>query len=126
MKKLLLILIGVLSLSFCRAQYTKDKLTQILTNGSEKLWMVKGSANTYSFNKNMTAQIKSDKAAIKTDKWILSSTDNIRWFIAMSGQRYELIISYDKAGKQYVKLNSQSGDSKASGYAETILYPIEK
>jgi hypothetical protein len=126
MKKIILILIAVLKISFCQAQYSKEKLTQILTDGNVKSWTVKGTANTYSFNKNMTAEIKNDKGTVKADKWTLSSTDNIRWFIAMSGQRYELIVSYDKGGKQYIKLNSQSGDSKASGYAETILYPAAK
>jgi hypothetical protein len=125
MKKTIIILIALVKITFCNAQYSKDKLTDILTGGTVKTWSVKGSESTYSFNKNMSAEIKT-KSAAKTEKWALSSPDNIRWFISIGAQKYELIVSYDKSGKQYVKLNSQSGDSKASGYTETVLYPLLK
>ena len=126
MKKIFVFLFLIANISFCHAQYSKDKLTQILTDGSVKSWTDKKTGVVYTFNKNMTAEIKSDKSAGKPGKWDLSSADNIRWFISINDQKYELIVSYDKAGKQYIKLNSQGGDSKASGYSETVLYPLLK
>lgn len=126
MKQILIIMIVLLKVSFCNAQYSKDKLTDILTGSSVKSWSIKGSAGTYAFNKNRTVEIKNDKGVAKSEKWSLSSADNIRWFISTNGHKYELIVSYDKSGKQYIKLNSQSGDSRASGYSEIVLYPILK
>jgi hypothetical protein len=123
MKQIFVFLILIANISFCHAQYSKDKLTQILTDGNVKSWTAKKTGVLYAFNKNMTVEIKNDVGTGKTGKWALSSADNIRWFISINDQKYELIVSYDKAGKQYIKLNSQGGDSKASGYSETVLYP---
>lgn len=126
MKHRIIILIALAKITVCNAQYNKEKLSDILSGTSEKTWSVKGTFNTFTFNKNMTAVLKKDKSAALTEKWSLSSTDNIRWFILLGTQKYELIVSYDKSGKQYLKLNTMAGDSKVSGYSETILYPQQK
>jgi hypothetical protein len=126
MKQILIIIPFILTVIFCQAQYNKEKLTDILTGGGTKAWTVKGASSekSYSFNKEFSVAItKSDGSSI-TEKWALSSTDNIRWFISIGSQKHELIVSYDKEGSQFVKLTNQSGD-KGSVYHETLLYPAK-
>ena len=125
---ILLVLLGNITIGY--AQYSKEKLTDILTGGSSKSWTAKG-VNTdrpekgFTFNKNMSVQIqKSDKGAVATqnDKWSLTSADNIRWTIAIGSQSYEIIVSYDKSGTQYVKLTRKADVGKATGGYELTLY----
>src|SRR5688572_1623739 len=89
-----LLLIAVL----CNAQYSKEKLTDILTGGSAKAWTVKTSnapEKAFSFNKNQTVEI-TKSAGVQKEQWSLSSADNIRWFITIGSKKQELIVSYDK------------------------------
>ncbi len=128
MKRIIILpLLLIIKITFCHAQYNHEKLTEILTGGNIKTWIVKNtnaahSEKSYAFNKNFSVQVTKDKGAIQTEKWTLTSADNIRWFISIGKQKYELIVSYDKSGKQYVKLTSEGGD-KTSIYNETLLYP---
>src|ERR1051325_1249768 len=129
MKRILILLSFVMSISLCYGQYSKEKLTGILTGGSSKAWMVKASnaarpEKSYTFNENFTVAIAKAEGAAQNEKWALSSADNIRWFITIGSQKYEMIVSYDKGGTQYVKLTNQSGD-KSSLYNETLLYPVK-
>src|SRR6185295_9725448 len=129
MKRIFIFLLLVTNISFCYAQYNKEKLTEILTGGSTKTWTVKAMnaappKKSYTFNKDFSVNIGMDNGTPQAKKWALSTADNIRWFISIGNQKYELIVSYDKAGKQYVKLTNQAGD-KASVYSETILYPVK-
>ena len=113
---------------FCQAQYSQEKLTEILTGGNSKAWSVKATngastEKSYTFNKNLTVAIAKGEGT-QTEKWVLSSADNIRWFVTIGSQKRELIVSYDKAGTQFLKLTSQAGD-KASIYSEMLLYPLK-
>ena len=119
---MLLLFVGSFTLSY--AQYSKEKLTDILTGGSTKSWTVKTAGKAekgFVFNKNMTAQVK--KGAAENVKWSISSTDNIRWFTTVGGETYETIVSYDKSGKQYVKFTHK--DATPGGNYELLLYPGE-
>lgn len=124
---IILLLLLITEITYCNAQYSREKLTEILTGGNVKTWTVKSPnaahpEKSYTFNKNFSVQMAKDKGAPQTEKWSLASTDNIRWFISIGKQRYEIIVSYDKSGKQYVKLTSEAVD-KTSVYNETILFP---
>ena len=121
--KTVLILLFVSFFKLSNAQYNKEKLTTLLTGGSTKAWSVKSSnaaeaAKSYTFNINNTVAIANGKAAVQSDKWSLSSDDNIRWFIVLGKEKSEIIVSYDKGGKQYVKLTGQAGNK-----TPLILYP---
>ena len=123
------IILFLLSLS-ANAQYNKEKITSILTNDVERSWNVTGlntdrSEKIFTFNKNGNVITDLKSGVKKTDKWILKSNDNIRWFISIGGNSYELIISYDKAGNQYIKLTHQEVDNKTSGYFEIKLTPVK-
>src|SRR6185436_7745203 len=112
MKRILVLLPFVLSVFFCQAQYSKEKLTDILTGGSTKAWSVKSTNispadKSYSFSKNSTVAVTKAEGAAQNETWALNSADNIRWFITIGSQKHELIVSYDKAGAQFVKLTSQ-------------------
>lgn len=120
---LLLILPGLPSY----AQFTKEKLSGILTNGSQRDWFVKSKSNSssgmgYQFHSNNTVYLLNSPGKEAPQKWSLSSTDNIRWFITMGKIKNEIIVSYDKAGKQFIKLTNQTGNGSSS-YNEIILYP---
>ena len=128
MKTKVILLLLLFNTAFCYAQYDKDKLIKILTTNS---WTVKGinsdqPEKSYSFSKDMSVQIGKDngKGAVmmQKDKWTISSTDQIRWFISIGNQTYEMIISYTKSGSQYVKLTRQD---KRSGLHELNLYPLK-
>ncbi|MFI5218479.1 MAG: hypothetical protein ACHQNT_03240 [Bacteroidia bacterium] len=129
MKNISILLLLIIKISFCEAQYSKEKLTGILTN--EKSWSVKGinsnrAEKSYTFNKDMSVKIEKQGGAVAgAEKWSLSSTDNIRWFISIGKQKYEMIVSYDKGGKQFIKLTSQLSNNKAPVYEETLLYPVK-
>lgn len=130
MKQTLLIALLIISNSYCRAQYSKDKLIGILTSGSEKSWTVKGINETladkiYIFNKDLSVKIEKEKGKRVADKWLLTTSDNIRWFLTVAGHKFELIVSYDKSGNQYLKLKNRPDDIKSSVYEETLLYPVK-
>lgn len=114
----------------CHAQYNKDKISSLLTGDNEKSWSVTG-INTerpekkLSFNKNYTVQIELNNGIIKNEKWSLKTSDEIRWFLSIDNQMYELIISYDKKGNEYIKLTHQAVEDKTSGYYEIKLNPIK-
>ncbi len=131
MKQLLFIFLLCSSFT-SKAQYTIEKLTNILTDGKTKSWSVKGTnidlaEKVYTFNINGAIQIQKENPKPNTilSKWVLSTKDNIRWFIQIGDQLNELIISYDKAGKQYIKLTRQATDKKTSVYYESILQPLK-
>jgi len=129
--KILITCIFLFSLLSAKAQYTKEKLTDVLTGGSTKSWTVKGvnsspDEKSFSFNKNMTAVIVTQAGKSTSGSWSLNSTDNIRWFLLAGGKTYEIIVSYDKAGKQFVKLTLGNSNDKSQGYTELQLYPANK
>ena len=114
------------------AQYDKEKIISILTSGSSATWTVQGSntiaeEKSYIFNVNGTCIVQPAKPGAKAfnAKWSLSSPDNIRWFIDIGDRKYELIISFDKKGQQYIKLTRRP-DRTRSVYYETLLYPLSK
>jgi len=128
MKQAFILLVLLIKVSSSYAQYDKEKLTSILTANS---WSVKGSnANfpekSFTFNNDMTVQVGKDNGkgvvASQKEKWSISSSDQIRWFITIGSQTHELIISYAKNGSQYVKLTRQD---KLSGLVEMNLYPLK-
>lgn len=129
MRQLLILILLLVKINSVNAQYSKNKLMTILTDNNSKSWLVKSGdameAKSYTFNKSMTVEIvkNSDKKII--NNWTLTTTDNIRWFVTVGNQKFELIVSYDKTGKQYLKLNHQPTDNKISVYEETILYPLK-
>jgi len=121
-KFLLLLLLPLVS----SAQYTKEKLTTILTGGTEKTWNVTSvnmaaKEKMFSFNKNLSVVVQDASGTKRNDKWLLSTTDNIRWFIMIGKEKYEMIVSYDKKGEEYIKLTHQSGTAKAAGDYEIKL-----
>jgi len=131
-QKISLVLLLLLMHTRVDAQYDRNKLIDILTGGSSKSWTVKGTnlqrpEKSFTFNKNMSVKIDKDNGKGNTvsanDHWSLSSTDNIRWFIGLGGQSYEMIVSYSKNGTQYVKLTHRAGNDSAAGYYEINLYP---
>jgi hypothetical protein len=98
------------------AQYNNEKLTSLLTGGNEKTWTVSGIISERPekkmiFNKNNSVKIFDSKDQSQTKHWSLKSADQIRWFILIGEQNYELIVSYDKKGNEYIKLTHQSGKS---------------
>jgi len=122
--KAVLVILFICIVKLGNAQYTKEKLTLLLTGGSTKAWNVKSSsveegAKTYTFGVNNTVAIANAKAAVQSDKWNLTTDDNIRWFIVLGKEKSELIVSYDKSGKQYIKLTGQGGNR-----TPLILYPV--
>ena len=130
MKQILILLLCMSAVFACEAQYNKEKIQKLLTGDNEKSWMVNGinidrPEKKFIFNKNNSVKVESTKGLIKNEKWSLKSADEIRWFLSIGNQRYELIISYDKKGKEYIKLTHQAGDNKTSGYYEIKLNPIK-
>ena len=130
MKRILILLLFLSAVFACEAQYNKEKIQKLLTGDNEKSWMVNGinidrPEKKFIFNKNNSVKVESTKGLIKNEKWSLKSADEIRWFLSIGNQRYELIISYDKKGKEYIKLTHQAGDNKTSGYYEIKLNPIK-
>src|SRR5258706_8516866 len=111
MKQILFMLALLATATVSQAQYDREKLVNILTSGSAKTWTVKG-VNTerpeksFTFNKNMSATIakvgSGGAGASEQTKWTLASKDNIRWFVTVGNQSYELIVSYAKDGSQYL------------------------
>jgi hypothetical protein len=125
MKKYICLILLLTSIQISYAQYTKEKITTILTDGSEKSWNVNG-VNTerpekvFSFNINGSMISQQTDGSKKNMKWTLASSDNIRWFLITGVMKFELIISYDKKGNQYLKLTHQDAD-KSSSYYEIKL-----
>jgi hypothetical protein len=95
--------------SVVNAQYTKEKLRDLLCGSGQKTWIATG-INTDRPEKTMTFKtpggvvIEDQGGKTKTGNWTLQSADNIRWFIDIAGTKYELIVSYNKKGEQYIKL----------------------
>jgi len=117
MKKNLLIILLLAATGAVYGQYDKNKLMNIITS---KVWSVKGVTSerpekAFTFSKDMSVQVDKDDGkggtVSKKDSWSLSSTDNIRWFINIGGQSYEVIVSYAKNGTQYLKLAHKTGAS---------------
>jgi len=124
MKRILFLLLLLGNITFGYAQYSKEKLTDILTGGNVKSWTVKSATERpekgFTFNKNMTVQVQKDKGAAQNDKWSLSSPDNIRWLLVIGNQSYEMIVSYDKGGSQYIKLTHKDAGKTTGGYEMTL------
>ena len=121
-KLLLLLLLPLVG----SAQYTKEKLTTILTGSNEKSWNVTSvnvaaKEKMFSFNKNLSVVVQDISGTRRNDKWLLSTADNIRWFILIGKEKYEMIVSYDKKGEEYIKLTHQSGTAKVAGDYEIKL-----
>lgn len=130
MKYILIILILLATNENCSAQYNKEKISEILTGENEKPWLVTGinidsPEKQLTFNKNNSVKIEMKSGKTSNEKWSLRTEDEIRWFLSIGANSYELIISYDKKGKEYVKLTRRSGSSKASGYYELKLTPLK-
>jgi hypothetical protein len=113
MKKSLFLFVFLMGSLMCYSQYNKEKLSTLLTGGSEKVWIVTGinaerAEQKMIFNKNNSVKVQFIKEQEKTVNWSLKSSDDIRWFILIGDQNYELIVSYDKKGNEYLKLTHQS------------------
>ncbi len=127
MKKRILITASILLFSLSsHSQYTKEKLSNLITGKSEKAWSVAGinierSEKKMTFNINNSVNVVSDKGS-NEEKWSLKSSDNIRWFIYIGDKQYELIVSYDKKGNEYLKFTHQS---KGSDNYQMKLTPIK-
>ncbi len=126
MKYLPVILFLLVSASSTQAQYTKEKISNILSGDTEKSWSVNGinvsrPEKVFTFNKNNTVVIEETSGKIRKENWSISSNDNIRWFLKAGSITYELIISYDKKGQQFVKLTHGESANSASGYYEMKL-----
>lgn len=129
--KAIMIIVGLLlTLNVCNAQYSKEKISITLTGAKEKSWLVTG-INTerpekkINFNIDQTVITEDISGKKKNEKWSLSTKDNIRWFITIGSLNYELIISYNKNGSQYIKLTHLAADNKTSGYYEIKLTEIK-
>lgn len=130
LKQILLVLTFFTGIIMCEAQYNKEKISKLLTGEIEKSWSVSGinaerPEKILSFNVNKSVKMEMNNGSIKNEKWSLKSTDNIRWFLSMGKEEYELIISYDKKGNEYIKLTHQSVNAKSSGYYEIKLNQIK-
>lgn len=126
MKYLPVILFLLVSASSTQAQYTKEKISSILTGESEKSWSANGinesrPEKVFTFNNNNTVSIEETSGKTHKENWIVSSSDNIRWFLKVGLTTYELIISYDKKGQQFIKLTHGLSANSASGYYEMKL-----
>ena len=127
MKRFCILGILLLSISSVFAQYDKDKLTKILTANP---WSVTSAPiarpeRKFTFNKDQSVQIEkvNDKGGNVSgkDKWSVASSDNIRWFLTIGAEKYEMIVSYTKSGNQFIKLTHQAGADKITGYYEMNL-----
>ena len=97
------------------AQFTNEKLHDVLCGTDQKSWVVSGTninrpEKKITFRVNNTADMEDKSQKTKQVKWSLQSADNIRWFIDIGGTKYELIVSYNKNGEQYLKLTHHDGD----------------
>ncbi len=131
MKRTLILLLLLGNITFGYAQYSREKITDILTGGSSKAWTAKAVTGQrpekgFTFNKDMSVQVqKNEKGgaiASANDKWSLTSKDNIRWKVEIGKETYEIIVSYDKSGTQYVKLTHKPDAGKTTGGYELTLY----
>ncbi len=127
MKNLLIICFLITGSMSCFSQYNKEKLTAILTSGNEKSWIVAGinsdrPEKKMTFTKNNSVKTEAGNET-KTENWSLKSTDDIRWFIQIGEENYELIVSYDKKGNEYLKLTHQS--AKKSENYQMKLNPVK-
>jgi hypothetical protein len=113
-----------------QGQYNSEKIKEILAGKSQKSWAVTGlnivrPEKSFTFKTDNTGVTEDNYGSRKPMKWSLKSTDNIRYFITIGNANYELIISYDKKGEQYIKLTHSTVDNKTSGYYEIKLTPIK-
>jgi len=131
MKRIGILIALVLNISCMYAQYDKEKLSKILTANA---WSVSAvnmerPERKITFNKDQSVLIEKDNGKGTTspvkDKWSITSPDNIRWFLSMGSQTYELIVSYTKSGSQYIKLTHQAGTDKITGYYEMNLNAVK-
>ena len=131
MKRFCILGIFLLSISSVFAQYNKEKLTSLLTANP---WSVTSAhvarpERKMTFNKDQSVQVEkaNDKGGTVSlkDKWSVSSTDNIRWFLTVGPDQYEMIVSYTKSGSQFIKLTHQAGADKITGYYEMSLNAIK-
>lgn len=126
MKYLIVALSLVFSASFAQAQYTKEKISNILSGDTEKSWLANGinvsrPEKVFTFNNKSTVSIEETSGKTHKENWVVSSSDNIRWFLKVGLTTYELIISYDKKGQQFIKLTHGESANSASGYFEMKL-----
>jgi len=113
MKKMLFLFLFICGSLMGYSQYNKDKLSTLLTGGKEKVWIVSGinaerPEKKMTFDKSNSVKIEFSNGPMKSMRWSLNSSDDIRWFILIGDLNYELIVSYDKKGKEYIKLTLQS------------------
>ena len=116
MKNILLSFAFLLSCLMAYPQFTKVKLTHLLTSDNQKSWMIAGVnvdllEKKMTFSNNNSVVIETENSKTTTAKWALSSPDNIRWFLQAGNQTYELIVSYNKKGEEYIKLKHPSKGS---------------
>jgi hypothetical protein len=108
--KINIFLLLLLTSSGVKAQFTKDKLTEILCGKDQMTWQVTGinsspAEKVMTFRRNNTVGVEDLSGKKQERKWTLQSADNIRWFLDFGGTKYEMIVSYNKKGEQYIKLN---------------------
>lgn len=126
MKYLLVILSLLFSASYTQAQYSKEKISSILTGDSEKSWMANGinvnrPEKSFTFNINNSVSVEESSGKTYKENWTVSSSDKIRWFLKVGSTTYGLIISYDKKGQQFIKLTHGVSENSSSGYYEIKL-----
>ena len=126
MKYLLVILSLLFSASCTQAQYSKEKISSILTGDSEKSWMANGinvnrPEKSFTFNINNSVSVEESSGKTYKENWTVSSSDKIRWFLKVGSTTYGLIISYDKKGQQFIKLTHGVSENSSSGYYEIKL-----
>src|SRR5262245_47466442 len=105
MKILTLFLLCLVFQSTAMAQYDKEKLTTLLVAHA---WTVKSNVPrpekkmVFSRDHQVAVDRDNGKGVVSTthEKWGLSTEDEIRWFLTMGTQTYELIVSYTKSGSQ--------------------------
>jgi len=131
MKRICILGIFLLTISSVFAQYNKEKLSAILTANP---WSVTSAhvarperKMTFAKDQSVLVDKANDKGGIvsQKDKWAVSSSDNIRWFLAIGAEKYEMIVSYTKSGSQFIKLTHQAGTDKITGYYEMSLNAIK-
>jgi|GEM_PF-6448171 len=123
MRPIFLVALFALLSSGAQAQYTKESISAIVTGGSSKSWIDNGTSTVYTFSSNMKGEIKKATGSAQPVSWNLNTPDNLTWNLIISKESYELIISYNKEGTQYLKLVRYTGGNRVAGYKEIKLFP---
>ena len=127
MRTYLAVLLLLLLHRSAQAQYDKAKLTALLVSHP---WSVQSSVSrpekkmVFSSDQQVLVDRDNGKGSVAQarEKWSLSTSDDIRWFLTIGTRTYELIVSYSKSGSQYLKLTHLSEKDRITGYYEMNLH----